>query len=88
VTRDVSARIFFAILSALFLCLRSEGAERVWHAEKGFRWAELNVPAGGKTGFTLLKPEQTGLAFTNALTAEAGISLDQSAINAVNAQFQ
>ena len=27
-------------------------------------------------------------AFTNALTAEAGISLDQSAINAVNAQFQ
>ena len=27
-------------------------------------------------------------AFTEALTAEAGISLDQSAINAVNAQFQ
>ena len=33
----------------------------------GFKWAELSVPAGGKTGFTLLSAEQTGIHFTNEL---------------------
>lgn len=49
-------------------------AERVWHAEKGFRWAELSVPAGGKTGFTLLPSSQTGIYFTNELDTWKGES--------------
>jgi len=43
------------------------GKEREWHAENGFRWAELEIPKTGKTGFTLLPPDQTGIYFTNAL---------------------
>ena len=41
-------------------------AELAWHQEKGFRWAELAVPPGGKAGFTQLTPEQTGITFTNS----------------------
>ena len=42
-------------------------AERTWHTEHGFRWAKLEVPARGQTGFTLLPPSQTGIYFTNEL---------------------
>ena len=45
----------------------SSAKDREWHAENGFRWAELDVPKTGKTGFTFLPPEQTGLYFTNTL---------------------
>ena len=50
-----------------WLAGRSHAAERVWHAEKGCRWADLAVSPGGQTGFTLLPPEQTGIDFTNIL---------------------
>src|SRR5262245_48475643 len=43
-----------------------------WHQEKGFRWAELNPPKEGKTGFTLLQPQETGITFTNTLDLLAG----------------
>ena len=46
-------------------------AELVWHPETGFRWAELPVPREGTAGFTLLKPEQTGITFTNSLDERA-----------------
>src|SRR5262245_46422177 len=42
-----------------------------WHQENGFRWAELKVPAGGRTGFKLLPPEDTGIRFTNTLDLRA-----------------
>jgi hypothetical protein len=38
-----------------------------WHAEPGCRWADLAVPTEGRTGFTLLAPERTGVGFTNHL---------------------
>ncbi len=41
-----------------------------WTAGEGFRSAELPVPPGGKTGFTLLPPAATGIHFTNALPEE------------------
>ena len=43
-----------------------------WHQENGFRWAELNPPGGGRTGFKLLPPEETGIHFTNTLDLRAG----------------
>lgn len=43
-----------------------------WHPEPGFRWADLTVPPNGKTGFTLLTPEQTGINFTNLLLEFSG----------------
>src|SRR5437867_1360647 len=33
-----------------------------------FRESELRLPPAGKTGFTLLRPEQTGILFTNTLS--------------------
>src|SRR5882724_9894997 len=43
-----------------------------WRQENGFRWAELSVPKGGKTGFRLLRPEETGINFTNILDLRTG----------------
>ena len=48
-----------------------------WTAEPslpGIRVVALNVPAEGKAGFTLLRPEQTGLTFTNSLLQVASAS--------------
>ncbi len=39
-----------------------------WQAIPGGRWAALDVPEQGKTGFVLLGPDQTGVVFTNNLT--------------------
>src|SRR5262245_7960804 len=36
--------------------------------ERGFKGFDLKVPNLGKPGFTLLTPEQTGIAFTNTLS--------------------
>ena len=39
-----------------------------WAQHEGYREAELSAGAGGRTGFTLLKPEQTGVFFTNTMS--------------------
>ena len=54
------------------LSVGSWAATPEWHQENGFRWAELDVPKGGKTGFKLLSPEETGINFTNTLELRAG----------------
>jgi hypothetical protein len=58
----------FCLFLLLLLPLVCLGAEREWHRDNGFRWAELNVPQGGKSGFSLLSPGQTGVLYTNTLT--------------------
>src|SRR6266404_283203 len=57
---------FFTFLAGLLGTL-SCAAEQLWHDENGFRWAELQVPKDGQSGFTLLSPNQTGITFTNPL---------------------
>ena len=47
--------------------LTAPANEPVWHAVAGGRWAELDVPTAGKTGFTLLSPDTTGVSFTNTI---------------------
>ncbi len=59
------------ILAGSLGCLRCAG-QQAWHQESGFRWADLSVPREGKTGFSLLSPEQTGIAFTNTLDTYTG----------------
>jgi enediyne biosynthesis protein E4 len=44
-----------------------------WQQGNGFRFARLSVPASGKTGFTLMPPEATGILFTNVLS-EASVA--------------
>ncbi len=50
------------------------GKDPAWHTEQGLRWAELEPPPGGKAGFTLLPPGQTGIFFTNQLDEWKGAS--------------
>ncbi len=42
--------------------------ERVWHAEAGYRWAELSPGSRGRTGFAERAADRTGLDFENHLT--------------------
>jgi hypothetical protein len=55
---------------AVLAGMASRGAALEWHAETGFRWAELPSPPAGTTGFTLLEPGLTGVDFTNHLAEE------------------
>ena len=43
------------------------GAGLAWEGPPGARFAPVSPPAGGKTGFTGLPPERTGIYFTNEL---------------------
>ena len=60
-----SPRSWLLVLALLPQALTAAGP--TWQVEKGFRWAALEVPVAGQTGFTLLPPEQTGIFFTNEL---------------------
>src|SRR5262245_54022624 len=46
------------------------GAALSWTQREGYREAPLSVPQTGRTGFTLLRPEQSGVFFTNQLSYE------------------
>ena len=55
----------------LVVALPAAAAGRLdWQTAPGYRWRELPVPAAGKTGFTLLPPQSTGILFTNYLSPE------------------
>src|SRR5437867_1908393 len=49
----------------------SAGSDLDWQAMPGGRWAALAVPQMGKTGFTLVPAQQTGVTFTNSLDEHA-----------------
>lgn len=59
--------LWIVLLANLLVVTAGNGAERDWKKGDGFRSAPLPVPKGGKTGFTLLSPVQTGVTFTNSL---------------------
>jgi enediyne biosynthesis protein E4 len=61
---------------AITLSLRCAGAgpEPIWQEGLGYRQARLPVPESGRTGFTLMSPERTGVAFTNVLRHEVAAS--------------
>ena len=41
-----------------------------WRLGPGYRVADLSVPAGGHSGFTLVNPPEIGIPFTNSLSVE------------------
>jgi hypothetical protein len=43
-----------------------------WHAGSGFRWRSVQPPIPGKTGFTFLQGNETGVLFTNQLSETEG----------------
>ena len=49
------------------LLLHAAANAQTWQEGPGYRFAPLAVPPGGRTGFTRLLPEETGIRFTNSL---------------------
>lgn len=64
--------IFWLLIKAVVLGAAAGQAPK-WHEEPGYHWVELEIPAPGKTGFTLLSADQTGILFTNQLAEEEGV---------------
>ncbi|MCI0535622.1 MAG: VCBS repeat-containing protein, partial [Verrucomicrobiales bacterium] len=56
---------WFALIPA------SARADLAWQAGAGFRSAALPVPKSGQAGFTLLRPNETGITFSNRLSDRA-----------------
>src|SRR5262249_39496888 len=61
---------FFATLVFAWIAVGQSNAKTnlVWEVGSGFRFAALPVPTRGQAGFTLLKPAETGVTFSNRLT--------------------
>src|SRR5256886_10736588 len=51
-----------------------------WPPGPGCGWRELPVPAAGRTGFTVLPPQTTGISFTNFITDERSVT-NQNLLN-------
>ena len=62
-----------AIFMAALCLIQSKGVSAAvlsWTQREGFREAALPVPPTGRARFTLLRPEETGVLFTNQLSYE------------------
>src|SRR6185369_6652108 len=68
--RDMANLALFALI-LMAVTPTSAATNLVWQAGSGFRSATLAIPAGGKTGFTLLPPKDTGITFSNRLSDAA-----------------
>jgi hypothetical protein len=64
----------------LFGGLSSHARPLAWAQRDGYRQAGLQVPPGGKAGFTLLRGEQTGIRWTNRLSMDR-VALRQNLMN-------
>ncbi len=74
------SKLAFWIWLGLLCVISANAAPLQWEQRAGYRAAPLNVPAGGKTGFTLLTPEQTNIGFTNNISY-AKSQLNQNLLN-------
>jgi len=67
-----TAMLLLIMAIAAFLLIPNKTAVAAgrldWQTAPGYRWSELPVPATGKTGFTLLPPETTGIFFPHHLS--------------------
>ncbi|TMQ01402.1 MAG: CRTAC1 family protein [Verrucomicrobia bacterium] len=68
-TREMKKRhIIPGVIGAWIVwTLAVAAGQLAWHEAQHAKWAELKLPKEGRTGFTHLAPEQTGIQFTNLL---------------------
>src|SRR5438874_697305 len=60
-----------ALVGWLVVATFSPAAEFEWQQGNGCRFAKRPIHASGKTGFTRMSPEVTGVLFTNLLSDES-----------------
>lgn len=65
--RSLALPTLWPLLHAALASATVSGQTHAWKTLENGRSRELTVPAEGKAGFTLLKPADTGLNFTNHL---------------------
>src|SRR5438477_5212573 len=72
----------FAAVALVLISGRAVGADPAlnWQPGPGYRWIELPLPASGRTGFTLVPPETTGIFFTNYITDQRSVT-NQNLLN-------
>src|SRR2546423_5188302 len=79
--RSVANALLQLALGSLFLAQGgAESSGLNWRTGQGYRWRELAVPAAGRTGFTLLPPQTTGISFPNFITDERSVT-NQNLLN-------
>ena len=81
--RSALSALLPVLLGALFLApggTAAQGTALNWQTGEGHRWSELPVPRTGKTGFTLLPPEITGISFTNFISDQRAVT-NQNLLN-------
>jgi hypothetical protein len=61
-------RLIIGLAALLPVLLAGQGQALRWEQRDGYREAALVVKEGGRSGFTLLRPEQSGLLFTNTMS--------------------
>src|SRR5260370_30867940 len=73
-------------LAACLVALGQSLSAVEWQTGPGYRWRELPVPAAGKTGFTLLPPQTTGIFFTNFISDQRAVT-NQNLLNGSGVAF-
>ena len=68
ITKPIGKLVRYRLAPILIGILLIGGWFLIRRAGNKCRITELQVPGGGKTGFTLLPPQQTGIAFVNNLS--------------------
>lgn len=79
-TSTVLSRAVLLILVVVLSSIRCHAADLKWEVISGGKKAALDVPKTGRSGFSLLLPEQTGITFSNVLT-EARAAENQIRLN-------
>ena len=63
---SLAAKFSFILFILTLYCSTYDSIE--WHEEDGVKWAELDVPYFGNTGFKKISESETGITFANNLT--------------------
>src|SRR5713226_9302128 len=85
-----TAMLLLIMAIAAFLLISNKTAAAAgllnWQTGPGYRWRELPVPTTGKTGFTLLPPQTTGIFFTNLISDRRAVT-NQNLLNGSGVAF-
>ena len=72
--KPVITRVSSMLAAFVIACGSVAALALDWEAAPGHRFAELPVPTAGKAGFAFLPASATGVAFTNVLSEERGLT--------------
>ena len=66
-------RLVLVGLASLSVAGCAGQVELEWHEGDHLRWADLQIPRGGRDGFQQMSPKKTGITFTNTVTEDQAL---------------